>query len=157
MDKTEEARALHERGANCAQAVLCPFAGELGAEREACLRIATGFGGGMGRLAGICGAITGGVMVLGLAYGMRGPEEKEPKEETYRLVRELARRFSEAHGTVVCRELLGVDIGTPQGMAAARGANLFKTRCNMFIDDAVGIVRDILAENPVQRRSDTHG
>jgi C_GCAxxG_C_C family probable redox protein len=157
VEKREEAKGLHEGGANCAQSVLCPFAAELGADRETCLRVATGFGAGMGRLAGICGAVTGGFMALGLAHGMSRPEDKEAKEKTYGLVREMARRFSEAHGTVVCRELLGVDVGTPEGMAAARSANLFKTRCNGFIDEAVGIVRDILAENPIERRSDTHG
>ncbi len=157
MDKEQEARALHDQGANCAQSVVCPFAEELGADRDTCLRAATGFGAGMGRLAGICGAVTGGFMVLGLARGMRRPDEKQAKEETYGLVREMARRFTAAHSTVVCRELLGVDVGTPEGMAAARGANLFKTRCNGFIVDAVGIVRDILAENPLPQRSNTHG
>jgi hypothetical protein len=60
------------------------------------------------------------------------------------------------HGTIVCRELLGVDVGTEEGMAAARAANLFKTRCSGLITDAVGMVRDILAENPADRRDHGH-
>ncbi len=152
MGEIEEAAALHERGANCAQSVLCPFAERLGVDRETALTLATGFGAGMGRLAGECGAVTGAFMALGLSHGMRRPEEKEAKERTYGLVRELARRFSEKNGTVVCRDLLGVDVGTEKGMAAARAANLFKTRCSGFITDAVGMVCDILAENPSRGR-----
>ena len=144
MSADEAALALHERGANCAQAVLGAFSQKLGLEGESAMRVATGFGGGMGRLAGTCGAVTGAFMALGLARGMRKPEEAEAKETTYGLVREFARRFTERSGALACRDLLGEDIGTPQGLKAAREKKLFSTRCAGYIRDAVGIVEDML-------------
>jgi C_GCAxxG_C_C family probable redox protein len=157
VSESSEAQGLHDRGANCAQSVLGAFAGRLGLAAEDALRVATGFGAGMGRMAGACGAVTGAYMVLGLAHGMRAPEDRQAKETVYALVREMARRFRARNGSCVCRELLGVDIGTEAGMAAARAADLFKTRCTAYIRDAAEMVRDILAEHPIQQRSDTHG
>ena len=144
MNAAEQALALHDRGANCAQAVLGAFSENLGLDRESAMRVATGFGGGMGRLAGTCGAVTGAFMALGLARGMRRPEEAEAKEAAYGLVREFARRFTERNGALACRDLLGEDIGTPQGLRAAREKNLFSTRCSGYIRDAAGILEDML-------------
>jgi C_GCAxxG_C_C family probable redox protein len=146
MGKAQQAVTLHGKGCNCAQAVLCAFATELGLEEEAALRIATGFGGGMGRTGGTCGAVTGAYMVLGLARGMRDPEEKSRKDATYTLVREFADRFKKKQGAVECRELLGVDVGTPEGLKAAHERDLFSTRCNELIRDAVTVLQGVLKE-----------
>ena len=80
MNRVDTAAGLHGQGANCAQAVLCAFAGELGLDAETAMRAATGFGGGMGRLAGTCGAVTGAIMAIGLARGMRAPGDQQAKE-----------------------------------------------------------------------------
>ncbi len=146
MSAADKALALHDRGANCAQAVLGAFAEKLGLDAETAMRVATGFGGGMGRLAGTCGAVTGAFMALGLARGMRKPEEKETKEAAYALVREFARRFAERNGALACRDLLGEDIGTSKGLQAARDKNLFATRCGGYIRDAAGILESMLTE-----------
>jgi C_GCAxxG_C_C family probable redox protein len=146
MGKIEEAGELHARGANCAQSVLCPFAHELGLEPLKALALATGFGGGMGRMAGTCGAVTGAFMVLGLARGMSRPEDKAAKDAGYALVREMARRFTEKNGSILCRELLECDISTEEGAAEAREKNLFATRCNPYIEDSVRILTAILAD-----------
>jgi C_GCAxxG_C_C family probable redox protein len=144
MSRAEAAMALHERGANCSQSVLAAFAQELGLDGETAMRVATGFGSGMGRLAGTCGAATGAFMALGLARGMRQPEETQAKEAAYTLVREFARRFTEMHDALACRDLLGVDIGTPEGLRLAKERNLFATQCAGYIRDAVGIVEEML-------------
>ncbi len=146
MGKAQHAVALHGKGCNCAQAVLCVFAGDLGLEEQTALRIATGFGGGMGRMGSTCGAVTGAYMVLGLARGMRDPEEKSRKDATYTLVREFADRFREKNGATGCRELLGVDLGTPEGLRQAHERNLFSTRCNQLIRDAVTVLQGVLKE-----------
>jgi len=146
MGKSQDAVALHGRGCNCAQAVLCAFAHELGMEEQTALRVATGFGGGMGRMGSTCGAVTGAYMVLGLARGMRSPEERNNKEATYTLVREFADRFREKHGATGCRELLGVDVGTVEGLRMAHERNLFSTRCNVLIRDAVTVLQGVLKE-----------
>jgi len=144
VNADEQALALHDRGANCAQAVLGAFSENLGLDRESAMRVATGFGGGMGRLAGTCGAVTGAFMSLGLARGMRQPEEAQAKEAVYALVREFARRFAGMHGSLACRDLLGEDIGTPEGMRRAKEGNLFATLCTGYIRDAVRIVEETL-------------
>jgi C_GCAxxG_C_C family probable redox protein len=146
MGKAEQAVALHGQGCNCAQAVLCAFAKDLELDEQAALRIATGFGGGMGRTGGTCGAVTGAYMVLGLARGMNNPEEKSKKDCTYTLVREFAERFREKQGAVGCRELLGVDIGTEEGLRRAHERNLFATKCNTLIRDAVRVLQGVLKE-----------
>jgi C_GCAxxG_C_C family probable redox protein len=146
MNRMESASELHTRGANCAQCVVCVFSESLGFDPETAMRAATGFGGGMGRLAATCGAVTGAFMTLGLARGMRQPGESAAKEATYALVREFARRFAGKHGTLSCRELLEVDIGTADGLKQARETNLFATRCTGYIRDAVEILEDMLRE-----------
>ena len=144
MQREMEAAALHRKGCNCAQAVLAVFSEALQMNRETAMRVATGFGGGMGRSGNTCGAVTGAFMVLGLARGMRLAEDAAAKESTYALVREFSRQFAQKHETLACRELLGVDIGTADGLQAARERGLFTSRCNDLIRDAVVILGTIL-------------
>jgi C_GCAxxG_C_C family probable redox protein len=142
--RADRAAELHAKGANCAQSVVCAFAESYGVDGQAAMRAATGFGGGMGRLASTCGAVTGAFMVLGLAHGMRTPGEAEAKERTYAEVREFAKRFAAKNGNLACRDLLGVDIGTPEGLARARDEKLIATRCPGFILGAVAILEEML-------------
>ena len=144
MGRKEEACALHGRGANCAQSVLCAFADDVGLRRQVAMRIASGFGGGMGRMGGTCGAVTGAFMALGLRHGMTEPEQKDLKEKNYAMTREFAARFTAKNGSIVCRELLGCDIGTPEGMAEAKEKDLFATRCMKLVGDAVEITEGML-------------
>jgi C_GCAxxG_C_C family probable redox protein len=122
--------------------VLGVFAPELGITEETALRVATGFGGGMGRTSGTCGAVSGACMALGLMRGMRSTEDTAAKEATYQAVQDFVQKFREAHGSVVCTELLEVDLGTPEGRATAKERGLFAARCNTFIRDAVIILED---------------
>jgi C_GCAxxG_C_C family probable redox protein len=144
--RSERAIQLHTEGANCAQSVACAFAADFGLEPEAVMRMATGFGGGMGRMAGVCGAVTGAFLVLGMARGMRFAREGEAKERTYAMVRQMATRFRAANGALGCRELLGLDIGTPEGMAAAKARDAFATTCTGYIASAVGTLEEMLAD-----------
>jgi C_GCAxxG_C_C family probable redox protein len=144
MQRETEAVSLHGKGCNCAQAVLTVFSADLGLDQETAMRVATGFGGGMGKSGNTCGVVTGACMVLGLSRGMRRAEDAAAKESTYALVREFSRQFREKHATLVCRELLGVDIGTAEGLQAARERGLFTSRCNDLIRDAVVILENIL-------------
>ena len=100
-EKTDLADAYFERGYGCAQSVLGAFCRDYGLDEETALRIATGFGSGMGRLCEVCGALTGGFMVIGLKYGKvitDGEKYGAHTEQTYALVAELARRFRQQHG-----------------------------------------------------------
>jgi C_GCAxxG_C_C family probable redox protein len=146
MNRPERADQLHRQGANCAQSVACAFAEDLGADRALTVRMATGFGGGMGRTGATCGALTGAFMALGLAFGMKELGDQEAKERTYALVAEASRRFRERTGALACRDLLGVDLGTPEGLQAARDRNLFATQCAGYVKTAAESVEQMLRE-----------
>lgn len=107
-DKREQAQALFEEGYNCAQSAAAPFAEEMGLSREDVLRLASPFGGGMGRLREVCGAVSGMLLAAGMLYGYASPTDMQAKRDTYAMVQELAARFREKNGSIICRELLGI-------------------------------------------------
>ncbi|KPK68456.1 hypothetical protein AMJ82_08160 [candidate division TA06 bacterium SM23_40] len=145
MKRVEAAADCFEKGFNCAQAILSTYGTELGIEREHALRVAGPFGGGMGRMGNTCGAVTGAYMVIGLKHGAARAEDRESKERAYALTREFAEKFRARHGSIICRELLGCDIGTPEGYRQARDEKLFTTRCPKFVRDAAEIVEELIA------------
>jgi C_GCAxxG_C_C family probable redox protein len=144
MKREDEAIALHAKGCNCAQSVLLVFAKDFSLDESAALKVSSGFGGGMGRMGGTCGAATGAFMVLGLARGMRNPEDSGAKEASYAAVQDFSSRFTRGNATLLCREMLGVDLRTPEGQKKAREEGLFATRCNKYIADAVRILEEML-------------
>ncbi|HLA84234.1 MAG TPA: C-GCAxxG-C-C family protein [Thermoguttaceae bacterium] len=145
MNRIETAVSRFAEGFNCSQAVLSVYAEELGLDESAALRIASGFGGGMGRLGGTCGAATGAMMALGLRHGAASAD-REAKERVYAQVVEFARRFTARHGTIVCRELLGCDLSTPEGLQRAVDEKAFTTVCPKFVRDAVEILEEMESE-----------
>lgn len=125
---------------NCAQSVLTAFCEEFGLNSKQAIKIAMGFGGGMGRTGRTCGAVTGAYMVIGMTAGLGSEKPQESKENVYRLVREFDRKFCEKNGSTLCIDLLGCDLSTPEGLAAAREKGLFTTLCPKFVKDAVEIL-----------------
>jgi C_GCAxxG_C_C family probable redox protein len=124
--------------------VLSSFGEALGLEQELAFRVAGAFGGGMARLGETCGAVTGAFMVIGLKYGMTQAKDETARDKTYKLAHEFAKRFKERHHSIVCRELLGHDLGKPEGRKAAYDKGLFTTLCPKFVRDAVEIVEQLL-------------
>lgn len=149
--KAELARQYHERGFNCAQSVLTPFAGDYGLSEEAALRISTGFGSGMGRLCEVCGALTGAFMVLGLKYGRAesdGTKYGPKTETTYALVHALASRFKERNSSIYCGVLVGHDLNNPEEREKAKQEGVFSTTCSKCIQDATELVEELLEAEP---------
>ncbi len=146
MNRPERAEQMFQQGANCAQSVTCAFAEDLGADRGLALRMATGFGGGMGHTGSTCGALTGAVLALGLAFGMKDTADQPAKERTYALVAEAVQRFRERTGAIACPDLLGLDISIPEQLQTARDRNLFKEKCPTFVKIAAEIVEQLLRE-----------
>ena len=108
MDNHKEAaRAYFLEGYNCAQSVVLAFQKELGIEKEAAARLASSFGGGMGGLREVCGAVSGMFLAAGLLYGYSDPKDTAGKKEQYERVQILAHEFSGRNGSIICRELLG--------------------------------------------------
>jgi C_GCAxxG_C_C family probable redox protein len=145
MQRIEAAVASFQSGFSCSQAVLAAYADLFGMDRETAVRIAAGFGGGMGRMANTCGAVTGALMVLGLKYGATDATDRQAKEAVYERVREFSRRFAARHGSTVCRDLLGCDISTPAGVERARQGSLFTSACPKFVQSAAEILEELLA------------
>lgn len=144
MSKIDKAESLFQQGFSCSQAVLAACGEGLGVEEDALLKISTGFGAGMGRMGEVCGAVTGAFMAIGLKHGRSKIEDQAAKEKTQRLVQEFARRFKSRHRTILCRELLGCDLNTPEGIKFAREKNLFGTVCLGCVRSAVEIMEDLL-------------
>jgi C_GCAxxG_C_C family probable redox protein len=145
MEQTELALQRFQQAYSCSQSVFSVLAEPLGIETDTALRVAAGFGGGIARSAGTCGCVTGAIMAIGLKQGDVSPERnKADREKTYELARQMMREFSERNGSTDCRELMGCDIGTPQGQEEARQRDLFRLRCTKFVRDAVEIVNQLL-------------
>ncbi len=138
---SEIAVALFDRNFNCAQSVFAAFASQFGMDESLMLKMASPFGGGVARRGHICGAVTGGLMALGV---VRGADTPSGKEAAYRLGQEFMQRFESRHGSILCRELLDFDISTEAGWQQAREKGLFKRTCPEFVRDAVEIVQDML-------------
>lgn len=115
-DHGKLAEQLFKQGYNCAQSVLIAFSDITGLDTAVSARLSSSFGGGLGRMREICGAVSGAAMVLGLIKGYDDPDDYESKKAHYQLVREFARRFREQSGSVICRELLS-------GVQAADGSD----------------------------------
>jgi len=143
MSKNEEAVSSFCDGFLCSQAILSVYGEEEGLERELALKLATGLGGGMGRTAHTCGAVTGAILVIGLKKGPVSVNDVAAKEETYYLVREFLNRFQKDNGSVVCRELLECDIGTPDGYRQACEDKLFEKICPRLVESAVEILEEM--------------
>lgn len=111
MTKKELAIAKHDKKYNCAQAVACTFAEEIGVDEKMLFRALEGFGLGMGGMQGTCGALSGAILLAGLKNSDGNLENPATKADTYRLSKEMLRRFSEKTGSSVCKELKGVGTG----------------------------------------------
>ncbi len=126
---------------NCSQSVFSAFAAQYGLAGRTALKLASPFGAGMARRGEMCGAVTGGLLVLGLA---RGADTPARKEEIYRLSQEFMQRFEARHGALRCRDLIGWDIGTPEGWQEAKKAGKFSEVCPLLVRDAAEIVQGML-------------
>jgi len=151
--KTGAERFLEGNG--CSQAVLTHYCELLGVDETTALRISSGFPAGM-QMAGICGAVTGAYMVLGLKFADRDSGASAGRKRVYEKVAEFTQRFTERNATLNCRELLGCDIMTPAGKEIANQKNLFKTVCPKFVEDATQILQDMIeaAENEADHHSE---
>ena len=147
MDHAETARTLFLQGYNCAQSVVCAFDDITGLDREISARLASSFGGGMGRLREVCGTVSGSLLVLGLLLGYADPEDMQAKTDHYHLVQEFARRFKEINGTIICRELLSGVKTKPGNEPEERTKEYYATRpCLRHVGEAAAIVDELLRE-----------
>jgi C_GCAxxG_C_C family probable redox protein len=129
---------------NCAQSIFCSFCTKYGLDKNTALKIATGFGGGMGRSQRTCGAITGSYMVLGLKYGMGLERNKDTRDKTYEYVNKFSDRFKKEFGSLICKDLLNCDISTPEGREYYDQRNYFEKKCLKYVKKAAEILETLL-------------
>jgi C_GCAxxG_C_C family probable redox protein len=145
MNRAESAAANIASGRmNCSQSVLTAFAEEQGLQRDMAVKLALGFGGGMGITGRTCGAVTGAYMVIGIKYKYQKDIPQENKTRVHQLIKEFDLQFSQINGSTVCQKLLGYDLSTKEGYAAAKEKGLFSTACPKFVKDAVEIIEKLM-------------
>lgn len=149
MEKTrkEQAKEYFYEGYNCSQSLVLAFKDLINLDEETLVKLASSFGGGMGRLREVCGAVSGMFMVIGILYGYSDPQNGGSKAEHYGRVQELANRFEAKYGSIVCRELLGLtqkhDAPTPE----ARTKDYYAKRpCPEIIGAAAEILDEYISE-----------
>lgn len=139
------------KGYNCTQAIAVTFAPELGLDEETAARISCGFGGGMGRMREVCGTFSGVVMVLSWLYGYSEPKNVAAKTTLYEKIRALAEKFRADNGSIICRELLGLDKAEQSAVPEARTPEYYKKRpCPELCRYAANILEEFIRENPPQ-------
>jgi len=146
MDRAQNAYAtMVAHSANCAQSVITAFCEELGLDRSLAMKVAAGFGGGMGQSKGTCGAVTGAYMVLGLGRKPSGDYMKDRVEMAAALTA-FRERFLAQHGSLNCTDLCGYDLSIPEQGAEAHRKNVFVDICPALVRDAAKIVEDLLKQ-----------
>lgn len=143
MTHKQKALELFSKKIYCSQAVLASFSAELGLDEEQALLIGSCFGGGMCK-AEVCGACTGALMALGLRHGQCRVGDTAGRERADRVAAAFLEAFAAKNGSYICRELLGCDISTPEGLQHARQNGLYDDICTKMIADAVELVEQML-------------
>jgi C_GCAxxG_C_C family probable redox protein len=124
--------------------VLSTYGVRFGLDRETALRIGGAFGAGMARTGETCGSVNGALMVIGLKHAKTRTDDDDSRELAYALAQDFLDAFRDRNRTLLCRELLGVDVSTPEGIAVVREKNQFQTVCPKFVRDAAEILESIL-------------
>ena len=127
-ERTKQAVDYFEEGHNCAQSVLLAYSDLYGLDKEMAVKMATSFGGGMGRLREVCGAVSGMFMVMGLEYPFLDTKNKASKNENYKKVQETATEFKAAMGSIICADLLKLKRQAQHYESADRTKEYYATR-----------------------------
>ena len=143
MTHIEKANSLFERKFHCSQAVFAAFSEELGLTEEQALKIGACFGSGM-RKGEVCGACTGALMALGLKYGQANEDDIDSRLKTNEVTDRFMAEFRKEYGSFICKELLGCDLATDEGIATALEKKLFTEFCPKMVESATRIAEDIL-------------
>ena len=142
--REEKARELFAGGFNCAQSVLGAFCESEGLDMETAMKLTTGFGGGV-RCGEICGAVSGAVMIIGLKYGVYGDKAMEQNVRCRAMSFEFIKAFKEANSSILCRELLGVDIRSPEDHNSEQAKESHQKVCPELVASSVQILETMAA------------
>ena len=150
MNHVERAVELFVEGYNCAQAVAAAFGDLTGLDEKTAAKMASCFGGGMGRMREVCGAVSGMLLVAGILYGYDDPKATKEKRELYTQVQAMAGQFREELGSIVCRDLLKNPPSDPN--PTPRTEQFYKDRpCARMVATAARIMDDFIQEHPLEK------
>lgn len=146
VERNQYAVSLHDEGFSCAQALLASYGKEFGIEPEIGLKLGTAFLGGTAQDGRLCGAVTGALMIIGLKYGQIKSEDKQAREKTINLSKELMAKFKSDNGTLLCKDLRGFDVSTPEGREERdrRKKNGTMPDCYKFVRNAAETMEELL-------------
>ncbi|MGE5372691.1 MAG: C-GCAxxG-C-C family protein [Solirubrobacterales bacterium] len=143
VEKVEQAVQAFQEGLSCSQALFATYGSELGLDSAAAIRIASGFSSGMARLGRTCGAVTGAMMVIGLASDYT-PDSLPKREQLFEKVRALWNRFEQRNGSTECRILVGCDLSNPEERLMAKDSGVLDRVCPKLVRDAAEILEELL-------------
>ncbi len=142
-----KAMELFREGFNCSQSVFLAFEELYGMDRKTALKLSSSFGGGMGRLREVCGAVSGMFLVAGILYGYDDPGDREAKTVHYKRIQELAGEFQKNNGSIICRELLGLGSGKGSHVPEKRTEEYYSKRpCGQMVGIAAAIMERYICE-----------
>lgn len=145
----QKAMGLFKEGFNCSQSVFLAFEDKYQLDRSMALKLSSSFGGGMGRLREVCGAVSGMFMTAGLLYGYDCADDYEGKTKHYERIQQLAQAYTLTNGSIVCRELLGLGKGKDVPVPEKRTDAYYKKRpCVQLVGIAAAIMEQYIEENP---------
>ncbi len=151
-ERATRARTLFTSGYNCSQAVFLAYSDLYGIEETLAATLVAPLGGGMGRLREVCGAVSAAFMLTGLKYSAANPSDKQAKTRAYTVVQELATRFKEKNGSIICRELLGLGSGADSPVPNDRTEVYYKRRpCADYVEIAARIIGEKLNEDEIEK------
>ena len=146
----QKAMNLFKEGYNCSQSVFLAFKALYGIDRHTALKLSSSFGGGMGRLREVCGSVSGMFLTAGILYGYDSPKDRSSKTEHYKRIQELARSFEELNGSIVCRELLGLDQKKESYVPEERTKDYYRKRpCEQIVGCAAYIMEEYIRNHPI--------
>ena len=147
----QKAMELFKEGFNCSQSVFLAFEDKYQMDRKTALMLSSSFGGGMGRLREVCGAVSGMFMVAGVLYGYDDPKDYEAKKVHYERIQQLAKEFELRNGSIVCRQLLGLGEGKDTPAPEKRTQEYYKKRpCAELVGIAAAIMEQYIIANKVE-------
>ena len=150
MTKQEQAQEFFKKGYNCSQSVFATFCQDFGIDLETGLKLSSSFGGGMGGLRQVCGAVTAMLMITGLKYGYIDSNDINLKNKHYKLIQNLAKEFTDKFGSIICKELLlsNANIKKDVSMPEQRTPQYYKVRpCERFVVYATELTEKTLNNN----------
>ena len=142
----EKSKELFLQGYNCAQAIAGGFSEAVGLDFETAIKLSSSFGGGMGGMREVCGALSGAFVILGAKYGYVSPTDGQAKTNHYKLISETGEKFKEKWGTILCRDLMKKLAEEKQAILGDKPEEYKSRPCLVIVEDVAKILEETLGE-----------